>query len=329
MDMNGLTRIFGGNTPQSAGRAAVEALKAGADLILIPGDLDGAYNGVLQAVGSGELTESRIDRSVPKFSAPRPPSDCSATASSISTRSPPRWSVRKTSPSPSRWPTTRSRSSGRARPRRLRPTAGDRPRIHAAKPGGAIQAAASAARLPGGAAVRLSLRRAPAGNHLLVLVFTDDVRSDNGRVLVREIRDRVPDAHIIYIDDTLAPALAPHVLEAAATAERIVAAVYVIPSAGRAVAGDTGSPALERGPATVLANLLKAANAKTVVVALGNPYLIAHYPAIQNYVCTFSSAPVSEQSAAKFLFGEIPARGHLPITIPGIAQRVPMALPEP
>ena len=47
MDMNGLTRIFGGNTPQSAGRAAVEALKAGADLILIPGDLDGAYNGVL------------------------------------------------------------------------------------------------------------------------------------------------------------------------------------------------------------------------------------------------------------------------------------------
>ena len=67
MDMNGLTRIFGGNTPQSAGRAAVEALKAGADCILIPGDLDGAYNGVLAAVRSGEIPESRIDESVGKM----------------------------------------------------------------------------------------------------------------------------------------------------------------------------------------------------------------------------------------------------------------------
>jgi beta-N-acetylhexosaminidase len=73
-----------------------------------------------------------------------------------------------------------------------------------------------------------------------------------------------------------------------------------------------------------LANLLKAANDKTVVVALGNPYLIAQYPAIQNYVCTFSNAPVSEQSAVKFLFGEVPAAGHLPITIPGIANREPL-----
>jgi beta-N-acetylhexosaminidase len=114
------------------------------------------------------------------------------------------------------------------------------------------------------------------------------------------------------------------VLEAAASAERIVAALYVIPSAGRAVAGDTGSPALEHGPSSVLAGVLKTAAAKTVVVALGNPYLIAQYPAIQNYVCTFSNAPVSEVSAVKFLFGEIPARGHLPVTIPGVALRVPM-----
>ncbi len=67
MDMNGVTRIFGGNTPQSAGRAAVEAVKAGADYVLIPGDLDGAYNGVLEAARSGEISESRIDESVLKI----------------------------------------------------------------------------------------------------------------------------------------------------------------------------------------------------------------------------------------------------------------------
>ncbi|MDQ4085671.1 MAG: glycoside hydrolase family 3 protein [Actinomycetota bacterium] len=45
-------------------RVPVLALKAGADMLLMPPDLDLAYNAVLQAVRSGELTESRIDRSV-------------------------------------------------------------------------------------------------------------------------------------------------------------------------------------------------------------------------------------------------------------------------
>ena len=51
------------------------------------------------------------------------------------------------------------------------------------------------------------------------------------------------------------------------------------------------------------------------------------YTTLFRSVCTFSNAPLSELSAVKFLFGEIPARGHLPVTIPGIALRVPMPLP--
>ncbi|MGP3966856.1 glycoside hydrolase family 3 protein [Streptomyces sp. 6N223] len=42
----------------------VRALRAGADLLLMPPDLDLAYNAVLQAVASGELTEDRVDTSV-------------------------------------------------------------------------------------------------------------------------------------------------------------------------------------------------------------------------------------------------------------------------
>jgi beta-N-acetylhexosaminidase len=45
-------------------RVPVLALKAGADMLLMPPDLDLAYNAVLQAVRSGELTEKRIDTSV-------------------------------------------------------------------------------------------------------------------------------------------------------------------------------------------------------------------------------------------------------------------------
>jgi beta-N-acetylhexosaminidase len=45
-------------------RVPVLALKAGVDQLLMPPSIDVAYNAVLDAVRSGELTEKRIDRSV-------------------------------------------------------------------------------------------------------------------------------------------------------------------------------------------------------------------------------------------------------------------------
>ena len=58
-----------------------------------------------------------------------------------------------------------------------------------------------------------------------------------------------------------------------------------------------------------------------MVVALGNPYLAAQTAGSQNYLCTFSDAQVSELSAVKAMFGEIPTSGRLPVTIPNIANR--------
>jgi beta-N-acetylhexosaminidase len=54
---------------------------------------------------------------------------------------------------------------------------------------------------------------------------------------------------------------------------------------------------------------------------MGNPYLAADFPEVENYVCTFSNANVSETSAVKALFGEIPIHGRLPVSIPNVAQR--------
>ena len=311
MDMNGVTRIFGGNTPQSAGRAAVEALKAGADCILIPGDLDGAYNGVLAAVRSGEIPESRIDESVGKMLRAK---------AALGLQKNRFVDLNEVSEIVSRPENTElAQEIADEAVTLVRENAREILR-------GNVRENRKLLPLPYGAEVASQFAyhsSVAAGNHLLVLVFTDDTRGDNGRALVREVRARVPDARVIYVDDVLAPVLAPHVQEAVASAERVLAAVYVIPSAGRSAGGD---PALEHGPSAVLANVIKAAAEKTVVVALGSPYVIAQYPAILNYVCTFSNAPDSELSAVRFLFGEIPARGHLPVTIPGIANRTPMQL---
>jgi len=100
-------------------------------------------------------------------------------------------------------------------------------------------------------------------------------------------------------------------------AKAVLAAVYIVPSGGKmgntvAIADATGA---------LLQQLLDHAAEKTAVVAMGNPYLAADFPKIENYMCTFSNASVSELSAVKALFGEIAIRGHLPVSIPNIAQR--------
>ena len=48
----------------SSGEAAVKAVAAGADMILMPEDLKSAWEGILEAVESGTIPEERIDASV-------------------------------------------------------------------------------------------------------------------------------------------------------------------------------------------------------------------------------------------------------------------------
>lgn len=49
------------------GEAAVQALQAGCDLLLMPNGLPEAYNAVLQAVKDGTISEERLDRSIDKI----------------------------------------------------------------------------------------------------------------------------------------------------------------------------------------------------------------------------------------------------------------------
>lgn len=51
----------------TASQAAVAALCAGADLLLMPADFYSAYHGVLQAIQNGEISEERINESVKRI----------------------------------------------------------------------------------------------------------------------------------------------------------------------------------------------------------------------------------------------------------------------
>jgi beta-N-acetylhexosaminidase len=51
----------------SSDQVAVRAIEAGADMVLMPADLQAAYQGVFDAVNSGEITEDRINESVARI----------------------------------------------------------------------------------------------------------------------------------------------------------------------------------------------------------------------------------------------------------------------
>ena len=58
MNMAAVTNYY------SSAEAAVKAIQAGVDMILAPADFYSSYQGVLDAVRNGEISEKRIDRSV-------------------------------------------------------------------------------------------------------------------------------------------------------------------------------------------------------------------------------------------------------------------------
>lgn len=58
MNMGAIAQLY------SSGEAAVRALKAGCDIVLMPADLQAAYEAVLSSIEGGEITEERLDESV-------------------------------------------------------------------------------------------------------------------------------------------------------------------------------------------------------------------------------------------------------------------------
>ena len=70
-------------------------------------------------------------------------------------------------------------------------------------------------------------------------------------------------------------------------------------------------------PDSVTSLLFATARARpTILVSLGNPYLISDLPEVGSYLIGWRANPVTEEAAARALAGAAPITGHLPITIP-------------
>jgi beta-N-acetylhexosaminidase len=59
----------------------------------------------------------------------------------------------------------------------------------------------------------------------------------------------------------------------------------------------------------------------TILVSLGNPYLISRLPEVGSYLIGWRSNPVTEEAVARALAGAAPITGRLPISIPPLYAR--------
>jgi len=296
LDMAGLSSLYAANS----GRAAVDAFKAGNDVLTMPADLDASYQALLAAVRTGEISQERLDASVLKVLRAKTSLGLQRTrlvdvgAIPRLVGNPENLAVGQHISDAS---ITLVRDNGILLPLR--------------------------AKRRGSSATILSPRAQPTP-HTVLVILCDHTRADDGRVLERQIRDRLPDAGAIYVDPRVASTRSDVVLKAVDQAQQVIVAVYVVPSAARTrsvARGQKNSASLPEATGRLLDRILARAADKTAVLAMGNPYLTDDFPRIQNYICTFSNATVSEISAAKALFGEIPISGHLPVNLDSASGR--------
>jgi beta-N-acetylhexosaminidase len=157
---------------------------------------------------------------------------------------------------------------------------------------------------------------------LTVVAYAEEDNRTMGQALVNELRTQGFPVTVVR----LWPASGPESYDSAARALGRNA-VGIIVTADRPVAG-RGSIGL---PPRLAALISAAARTMpTILVSLGNPYLISGLPEVGSYLIGWRANPVTEEAAARALAGAAPITGHLPIAIPpsyprgwGLQRRVP------
>ena len=297
LDMGALTRVFSGSDAEISGAEAVEAVRAGNDMVLIPGDLGGTFNGLLESVKQGKITEARIDESVLKIL--RMKASVGLNRNRFVNLS------------------AVDREVARPQSQALAQNVADRSITLVADEKKLLPLHATAQ--PD--AQPASKSSVPASG-IVAVISADTPRGSEGtRTFVSELRRRVPDATVFYVDGANSGPTAKKVLAAVKDATKVIAVAEYVPNPRRTTQGHSdGSVGMDLGPSQLLASIVKAAGDRTVVVAFGNPYIGSSIEGIRSYVCTFSNTPISASSLAAALFGEIPIHGRLPVTIPEMGQ---------
>ena len=240
-------------------RVPVEAIKAGADVLLVPPDMDAAYNGVLDAVRSGEIPERRIDASVRRILKLK--------------------HERGLYDDPFVGADAVDEKVGTPANRAVARTVADK----------------SITLLKNDAGL-LPLRPGSGADLLVVGCDGDLVADIAGAVEKRGVRT-----------DTYAAGFDPDAAAIDAAVDLVGERDLVLVATSRAWRWEA-----QQGLVKALLDTGK----PVVVVAMRDPYDIAHFPRAETYLATYGHRTVSTRALSRVLFGEVDPGGKLPVSIP-------------
>ena len=154
----------------------------------------------------------------------------------------------------------------------------------------------------------LDKQRAAAAAFVVVAADEDP---EEGRTFVPQVQTRVPGARVLRADPKTTAAEYDALLSEATKAETIVVAAFVKRAAGK------GTVALPERQAEFVRKLV-ATGRPVAVVAFSGPYLVRQFPDAPAFMVAYGIEDVAQEAAARVLFGDAPARGRLPVTVPGL-----------
>ncbi|MFQ5927099.1 MAG: glycoside hydrolase family 3 N-terminal domain-containing protein [Terriglobia bacterium] len=257
------------------GEAAVRAVEAGADVVLMPPEPRVAFDALRRALATGQLTEERIDTSVLRI-----------------LRAKARLGLHR-----QRFIQIEEIDDRVATLEHLS-------RAQEAADAGVVLVRDAAGLVP------LDATRPQRG---FLLVVSADPDPYPGQLLEDELKWRV-DSLAVARSDRLYFKPKEILLPARSTYDWAVVAVFV------RVADRKGTIGLPREQAALVEKMLSSRK-PTILIVLGSPYLVEHFPQARTVLCTLSTAKVAERAAIRALFGQVAIRGKLPVTIPNTAAR--------
>src|SRR3984893_3447971 len=266
MDMGGITERY------APGEAAVRAVLAGADALLMPPVPDAAFEGLKGAVRSGRISIERLDASVRRILEAKARLgleknrlvDVNAINQKLGSVA---WQAQAQEIS------DRGVTLLRDKPNLL-PLDGTKP------------------------------------SRALLMAFYADPEPYPGEDLERELKSRFDSVTALRADtrfinaDTLK-------LPSPDSYDVALLALFVRVSDRK---GNVDVPAEQ----AALAERLYPSGKPVITLGFGSPYLIERFPQAHAWLAAFGISDVAQISIARALFGQIPVRGHLPVTIPGV-----------
>ena len=110
----------------------------------------------------------------------------------------------------------------------------------------------------------------------------------------------------------LLPGLVENALRGAQGADLVIVSSYF------GASSSTSRLAAPEGMADLLTGLQKAGT-RVVLATFSNPYLAQDLPPVSSYLIAYGGSPLMQRAAARALLGQAPITGQLPITIPSVA----------